>query len=92
MLAAGDFAGHVILEVTTSRARNAAERGTAPAVESLEFAREHLLAARDWSRSVVIDVLHRGDEPDAVTVDGPVARYDGFVNENWTIGPRWTGA
>jgi sugar phosphate isomerase/epimerase len=42
MLAASDFAGHVILEVTTSRARNAAEREEL-LVESLEFARAHLL-------------------------------------------------
>ena len=26
-----------------------------------------------------------------VAVDGPVARYDGFVNENWTIGPKVHG-
>ena len=42
MLAASDFSGHVVLEVTTSRARNAAEREEL-LVESLEFAREHLL-------------------------------------------------
>jgi sugar phosphate isomerase/epimerase len=42
MLAASDFAGHVILEVTTSGARNAAER-EALLTESLQFAREHLL-------------------------------------------------
>jgi len=41
-LAAGDFTGHVILEVTTSGARNAAER-EALLTESLQFAREHLL-------------------------------------------------
>jgi sugar phosphate isomerase/epimerase len=41
-LAAGDFAGHVILEVTTSGARNAAER-EALLTESLLFARAHLL-------------------------------------------------
>jgi sugar phosphate isomerase/epimerase len=42
LLAASDFSGHVILEVTTSRARNAAEREEL-LVESLEFAREYLL-------------------------------------------------
>ena len=42
MLAASDFAGHVILEVTTSGARTAAEREQLLA-ESLEFARTHLL-------------------------------------------------
>ena len=42
MLAAGDFAGHVILEVTTSGARTAGER-EALLAESLQFAREHLL-------------------------------------------------
>ena len=42
MLAASDFSGHVILEVTTSNARNAAER-EGLLVESLEFARQHLL-------------------------------------------------
>ncbi|MCW2561311.1 MAG: sugar phosphate isomerase/epimerase [Mycobacterium sp.] len=42
MLAASDFAGHVILEVTTSRARNAAEREEL-LTESLEFARANLL-------------------------------------------------
>jgi sugar phosphate isomerase/epimerase len=42
MLAASDFAGHVILEVTTSQARTSAEREQL-LVESLEFAREHLL-------------------------------------------------
>ena len=42
MLAAGDFAGHVILEVTTSGARNGAER-EALLSESLQFARTHLL-------------------------------------------------
>jgi sugar phosphate isomerase/epimerase len=42
MLAASDFAGHVILEITTSGARNAAER-EALLTESLQFAREHLL-------------------------------------------------
>jgi sugar phosphate isomerase/epimerase len=42
MLAASDFSGHVILEITTSAARNAAER-EALLTESLQFAREHLL-------------------------------------------------
>jgi len=42
MLAAGDFSGHVILEVTTSSARTAAER-EALLLESLQFARAHLL-------------------------------------------------
>ncbi|MGJ6126432.1 sugar phosphate isomerase/epimerase [Mycolicibacterium sp. Y3] len=42
MLAASDFTGHVILEVTTSQARTAADR-EALLVESLTFAREHLL-------------------------------------------------
>ena len=42
MLAAGDFGGHVILEVTTSRARTSAER-EGLLTESLEFAREYLL-------------------------------------------------
>lgn len=42
MLAAGAFSGHVILEVTTSRARNATEREEL-LTESLEFARTHLL-------------------------------------------------
>ena len=42
MLAASDFAGHVILEVTTSGARTKAER-EALLVESLHFARTHLL-------------------------------------------------
>jgi sugar phosphate isomerase/epimerase len=42
MLAASKFTGHVILEVTTSRARNAAEREQL-LTESLEFARQHLL-------------------------------------------------
>ncbi len=42
MLAAGDFTGHVILEVTTSSARTKAER-EALLVESLQFARTHLL-------------------------------------------------
>jgi len=41
-LAASNFAGHVILEVTTSRARTAAEREEL-LIESLGFAREHLL-------------------------------------------------
>lgn len=42
LLATSDFTGHVILEVTTSGARNAAERD-ALLTESLQFAREHLL-------------------------------------------------
>ena len=42
MLAASNFSGHVILEVTTSRARTAAEREQL-LTESLEFARIHLL-------------------------------------------------
>ncbi|WP_396925659.1 sugar phosphate isomerase/epimerase family protein [Mycolicibacterium sp.] len=42
MLAASDFTGHVILEVTTSGARTKAER-EALLVESLQFARTHLL-------------------------------------------------
>ena len=42
MLAASNFSGHVILEVTTSGARNAAER-EALLTESLQYAREHLL-------------------------------------------------
>ena len=42
MLAASEFSGHVILEVTTSAARNNAER-EALLVESLEFARRHLM-------------------------------------------------
>jgi sugar phosphate isomerase/epimerase len=42
MLAASAFSGHVILEVTTSQARTSAEREQL-LVESLEFAREHLL-------------------------------------------------
>lgn len=42
MLAAGNFSGHVVLEVTTSAARTAAER-EALLTESLQFARKHLL-------------------------------------------------
>jgi sugar phosphate isomerase/epimerase len=42
MLAGGYFSGHVILEVTTSRARTAAEREQL-LTESLDFARTHLL-------------------------------------------------
>jgi sugar phosphate isomerase/epimerase len=42
MLAAGDFSGHVILEVTTSRVRTEEER-EALLNESLQFARAHLL-------------------------------------------------
>jgi sugar phosphate isomerase/epimerase len=42
MLAGGSFAGHVILEVSTSSARSAHERETMLA-ESLQFARTHLL-------------------------------------------------
>ncbi len=42
MLAAGDFTGHVVLEVSTSGARSATER-EAMLVESLQFARTHLL-------------------------------------------------
>ena len=42
MLAASDFAGHVILEVTTSGARSVAER-EALLTESLTFARTHLM-------------------------------------------------
>jgi sugar phosphate isomerase/epimerase len=42
MLAASNFSGHVILEVTTSRARTSAEREQL-LTESLEFARTHLL-------------------------------------------------
>lgn len=42
MLAASNFAGHVILEVTTSGAKSAGEREQLLA-ESLEFARTHLL-------------------------------------------------
>ena len=42
MLAGGDFTGHVVLEVTTSEARNKAERDEL-LTESLQFARTHLL-------------------------------------------------
>ena len=42
MLAASNFSGHVILEVTTSGARSAAER-EALLAESLQFARANLL-------------------------------------------------
>ncbi|EHB55969.1 Xylose isomerase domain-containing protein TIM barrel [Mycolicibacterium rhodesiae JS60] len=42
MLAASDFTGHVILEVTTSGARTKSERESL-LVESLQFARTHLL-------------------------------------------------
>jgi hypothetical protein len=42
MLAGSDFSGHVILEVTTSGARTAAEREVL-LTESLQFARKHLL-------------------------------------------------
>ena len=42
MLAGSDFAGHVILEVTTSGARTKSER-EALLTESLQFARTHLL-------------------------------------------------
>ncbi len=42
MLAGSDFAGHVILEVTTSDASGAAERESL-LTESLQFARTHLL-------------------------------------------------
>lgn len=42
MLAGGDFAGHVVLEVTTSGAQSAHER-EALLTESLQFARSHLL-------------------------------------------------
>jgi sugar phosphate isomerase/epimerase len=42
ILAAGHFAGHVVLEVSTSGARSANER-EAMLVESLQFARTHLM-------------------------------------------------
>lgn len=42
MLANSDFAGHVVLEVTTSAARSEAEREEL-LIESLEFARTHLM-------------------------------------------------
>ncbi|MGH3577611.1 MAG: sugar phosphate isomerase/epimerase family protein, partial [Mycobacterium sp.] len=42
MLAGGDFAGHVILEVSTSGARSAHER-EAMLTESLQFARAYLV-------------------------------------------------
>ena len=42
MLAGSHFAGHVILEVSTSGARSANER-EAMLAESLQFARTHLL-------------------------------------------------
>lgn len=42
LLAAGDFAGHVVLEVTTSQARTPHER-EALLTEALQFARTHLL-------------------------------------------------
>jgi sugar phosphate isomerase/epimerase len=42
LVAAGDFAGHVVLEVSTSGARSAHER-EAMLTESLQFARTHLL-------------------------------------------------
>jgi sugar phosphate isomerase/epimerase len=42
MLAGGRFAGHVILEVSTSSARSAQER-EAMLAESLQFARTHLI-------------------------------------------------
>ncbi|GFG72078.1 sugar phosphate isomerase/epimerase family protein [Mycolicibacter senuensis] len=42
LLAAGDFTGHVVLEVTTSHARSPHER-EALLIESLQFARTHLL-------------------------------------------------
>ena len=42
MLAGGGFSGHVILEVTTSGARNALEREML-LTESLQFARAQLL-------------------------------------------------
>ena len=42
MLATGDFAGHVILEVSTSSARSVHEREDM-LVESLQFARTHLM-------------------------------------------------
>ncbi|MEB3069801.1 sugar phosphate isomerase/epimerase family protein [[Mycobacterium] vasticus] len=42
LLAAGDFVGHVVLEVTTSQARSPHER-EALLTESLQFARTHLL-------------------------------------------------
>ena len=42
MLAGGDFAGHVVLEVSTSSARSVHER-EAMLAESLQFARTHLL-------------------------------------------------
>lgn len=42
MLAASDFSGHVVLEVTTSAAKTASER-EALLTESLQFARAHLL-------------------------------------------------
>ena len=42
LLAAGDFVGHVVLEVTTSQARSPHER-EALLIESLQFARTHLL-------------------------------------------------
>jgi sugar phosphate isomerase/epimerase len=42
LLATGDFAGHVVLEVSTSAARSVHER-EAMLVESLQFARTHLM-------------------------------------------------
>ena len=65
MLAASNFSGHVILEVTTSGARTAAEREQL-LTESLEFARTHLLR-EELDHRDGLDVVRRRDGADAVS-------------------------
>ena len=89
MLAAGDFSGHVILEVTTSGARTAAEREAL--LHRVAAVRPRPPAAltpmndpHDRHRRVFTDAM-------ALTPSRETSVYDGELNEHWTIGPKVHG-
>ena len=78
MLAAGGFSGHVILEVTTSAARNAIEREML-LTESLQFARAHLLRRITQGPAMLDSTLFT--DAMALTPDGDGV-YHGELNEH----------
>ncbi len=91
MLAGSDFAGHVILEVTTSgRANGRRTRGPARPSRCSSPARtccadpgrtkEHRIYDAPCRSTLFTDAM-------ALTPAGD-GRYDGELNEHWTIGPE----
>ena len=84
MLAAGDFSGHVILEVTTSGARTATEREAL--LDRVAAVRPRAPAALTDARTYMPGSTLFTDAM-ALTPAGDGV-YDGELNEHWTIGRR----